>query len=158
MNREIRIYCKYCRKKIPEDRLRRRAIYCNNKCRKEHLRELRGDLSDVYMPPTTKGAIAELKTCADLLKKGYHVFKAVSPSCPCDLVIWDGDNTIELVEVKSVVRDKKGGVVKPGFSLEKGEKHTVLAMVIHAEDKIVYEPYLCNNSKLDNNKQGNDAK
>jgi serine/threonine protein kinase len=33
------------------------------------------------------GAISKLLIAADLLKRGYAVFRALSPSCPCDLAI-----------------------------------------------------------------------
>ena len=36
-----------------------------------------------------KGEIGELKVAADLLKRGYEVFKPVSQNCPCDLVAQD---------------------------------------------------------------------
>ncbi len=34
----------------------------------------------------TNGAASELIASVDLLKRGYAVFRAVSPHCPCDLV------------------------------------------------------------------------
>ena len=34
----------------------------------------------------TVGAISELVVCVDLAKKGYEVFRAISPSCSCDLI------------------------------------------------------------------------
>lgn len=33
------------------------------------------------------GAIHELVVSADLMKRGFNVFRALSPSCPCDLAI-----------------------------------------------------------------------
>lgn len=33
------------------------------------------------------GAISELIVCADLLKKGWEVFRTVSQSCSCDLIV-----------------------------------------------------------------------
>ena len=35
---------------------------------------------------STTGTISELRVAADLLAKGYHVFRSLSPNCPCDLV------------------------------------------------------------------------
>src|SRR5581483_12433385 len=32
------------------------------------------------------GAVSELLACADLLRRGYAAFRAVSPACRCDLV------------------------------------------------------------------------
>ena len=39
------------------------------------------------MNSITVGAIGELRVCADLLAKGDKVFRSVSASCSCDLVI-----------------------------------------------------------------------
>jgi len=36
----------------------------------------------------TTGAISELVAAADLMRHGYHVFRALSPNCPSDLVIY----------------------------------------------------------------------
>ena len=36
--------------------------------------------------PATRGAIAELRVATDLLARGYHVFRSVSPASPCDLI------------------------------------------------------------------------
>jgi hypothetical protein len=38
-------------------------------------------------PPTsTLGALAELTAAADLMRRGWHVFRALSPASSCDLV------------------------------------------------------------------------
>ncbi len=36
--------------------------------------------------PSTTGAYHELKVSLDLISKGYEVFRALSPSCSCDLI------------------------------------------------------------------------
>jgi hypothetical protein len=46
------------------------------------------------------GAAAELVVCADLFRRGYHVFRALAPNCPCDLIAMK-DGEILRVEVKS---------------------------------------------------------
>lgn len=51
------------------------------------------------MNPSTKGAWKELLVAADLLTKGWEVYKAVS-NAPVDLIIWRGDIILK-VEVKS---------------------------------------------------------
>src|SRR5690242_10258699 len=40
----------------------------------------------VQLSSGTAGTVGELFVTVDLLKRGYHVFRAVSPSCPCDLI------------------------------------------------------------------------
>lgn len=36
--------------------------------------------------PSDQGTIGELLVSADLLARGYAVFRAMSPACPCDLI------------------------------------------------------------------------
>jgi hypothetical protein len=38
------------------------------------------------MPTATVGAMTELLICADLIRRGYDVFRAVSPACYCDII------------------------------------------------------------------------
>jgi len=40
--------------------------------------------------PSTVGAIAEHRVAADLLLRGYEVFRASSPTCSCDLIAYRG--------------------------------------------------------------------
>lgn len=46
------------------------------------------------------GTLSELVISADLLARGYHVFRAVSPACPFDLVIYK-NGRLQRVEVKT---------------------------------------------------------
>jgi hypothetical protein len=55
------------------------------------------------LSPAKKGALTELIVCADLISKGYDVFRAVSPACPCDLVAAK-KNVLIRVEVRSVTK------------------------------------------------------
>lgn len=57
--------------------------YCTVDCRKKHtyIEPKNADLST-----GTTGAISELIVSADLLSKNIPVFRALSPSCPFDLV------------------------------------------------------------------------
>lgn len=34
------------------------------------------------------GAIGELVAATDLMRRGYHVFRAMSPVSPCDLLVY----------------------------------------------------------------------
>lgn len=83
---------------------RQNMVYCNPQCRKQHYHkricadlqvERAGDLSSA-----TVGAIGELVACSDLLLRGLEVFRAVSPSCSCDLVVSNGQES-NRVEVRT---------------------------------------------------------
>lgn len=78
--------------------------------------------------PGTSGAICELLVAADLLRRGYHVFRAVSPSCPCDLLAMR-DNLSARVEVRKVTRAKHGGIDSGIESSVERSRFDVLARV-----------------------------
>lgn len=58
--------------------------YCSEVCRRKTVYPAKqhGDL-----PTGTCGAINEYRVAVDLLKRGYQVFRAMSPSCSCDLAV-----------------------------------------------------------------------
>lgn len=80
----------------------------------------------------TKGAIQELKVSADLLRKGYQVFRSVSPSCYCDLVIISKEGIIKRVEVRSATKTKNGK-----FCFSREGKYDIIASVF--KNEIQYE-------------------
>lgn len=73
---------------------------CSDECRKRRMVKKFGRYSDKSIPSGTVGAITELVISADLMKKGYSVFRALSPSCFCD-VIAIKDNNLLKVEIKT---------------------------------------------------------
>jgi len=90
----------------------------------------------------TTGAIGELLVAADLLQKGYHVFRAQSPSCPCDLAILK-DNRLLRVEVRTGHRSRATGKVYPPVkdNLSNG-KYDLYVQVVHGPLEITYFPPL----------------
>ena len=87
------------------------------------------------IPTGTVGAVSELLVAADLLARGAAVFRAMSPSCPCDLAILAGERLLR-VEVKT-------GHVMPSGSLSYGRPTSgfdVLAVVIRATGEVRYFP------------------
>lgn len=87
----------------------------------------------------TAGAISELLVCADLLRLGYAVFRAVSPNCSCDLVILTKSETLR-VEVKSAVRTTLGKVSFATSNLN-ANNYDILALVL-SDRTIEYRPPL----------------
>lgn len=85
----------------------------------------------------TKGTIAELQISIDLLKRGFPVFRALSPSCPCDLAIVV-DGKLLRIEVTSA---KQGPNGRPYYSKHNPENFDVLALVFDS-GKIQYIPDL----------------
>lgn len=60
----------------------------------------------------TTGAVSELVASVDLLRKGYEVFRALSPSCSCDLAILK-DHQLLRIEVRTGKRSATGKITYP---------------------------------------------
>ena len=92
------------------------------------------ELRPFKMATGTTGAIGELRVCVDLLKRGYNVFRAVSPSCPCDLMVCSGEQMWR-VEVRTGNRLPSG---KLSWFRGAREKSDIDAVPVKDEDPISY--------------------
>lgn len=90
--------------------------FCNKRCRYFSENSKAGAqfkrANTAMISSATKGAIQELRVSMDLMNKGFHVFRALSPACPCDLIAFK-DKDIHMIEVKSGIRLKSGKVFYP---------------------------------------------
>jgi hypothetical protein len=112
-----------------------RQKYCSRPC-SNAVRDARqyGGKRHPKLPSGTLGAMNEMVVCADLIRQGYHVFRAVSPSCPCDLLILSGSK-ISRVEVTSGCRNYKGKIM---FCPHNLDYYDVLAVVLPGGE-IIYD-------------------
>jgi hypothetical protein len=82
----------------------RNAKYCSIMCRPTDYAVKTKNTEPTVYPTTlcsvTIGAIGELTVCADLMRKGFNVFRAVSPACYCDLIATHGPTTL-VIEVRT---------------------------------------------------------
>lgn len=138
----IDVTCRSCGNPVPADRQRYRSKYCTNRCSRDYqkklYREANGRVST--LPTGTAGAISELLVAADLLRRGYAVFRALSQSCSCDLAILKGSQLLR-VEVRSGYRTVNGAVSSSIQSKDKG-RYDLLAVVFRADGSIHYTPSL----------------
>ena len=126
--------CVFCGGSIPEIKLRRGARYCSKKCRGS-AHALNAGRIGSGLAAGTVGAIGELIVAADLLRRGFEVFRALSPNCSCDLAILR-DGRLLKVEVTTSYRNPRTGVIHR--RKKTSERFDILAMVVGAE--IIYEP------------------
>jgi hypothetical protein len=70
------------------------------------------------------------------MARGYHVFRALSPSCPVDLTILNGTNVFRM-EV-TTGNYHPGGITYPA---KDSSRFDVLAVVFH-DGQILYQPDL----------------
>lgn len=129
--------CQACQKPLPEFRTTRRK-FCSTRCANAEATQKFSDLNvKLDVSSGTMGAITELMISTDLLRQGWEVFRALSPSCSCDLVISKGGVT-RRVEVRTGYIRPNGAIYWP----KKGTTPDHYAVVVMALDKLIYEPPL----------------
>lgn len=115
------------------------SVYCNPSCRPSIIRmEAQKARAKLGINAGNTGALSELLTAADLIKKGCHVFRSVSPAAPCDMIILK-DGKLRRVEVTTGQRLANNELSSPAHDKE---KYDILATVIIEEGFIKYEPEL----------------
>jgi hypothetical protein len=87
---------------------------------------------------TATGALSELLVATDLMRRGYDVFRALSPSSPCDLIILQGVAT-QRVEVRTGHRSPTGRLIAPIGNKDVG-RSDIVAIVYDKGKHIVYLP------------------
>lgn len=121
-----------CGAPITPGRWAKLKIFCGSECRRQKqradYRRFNGMTDhEPTLPSATTGAISELVVSADLLRRGFHVFRALSPSCPCDLVGLDGNGKMIRFEVRTSSLSASGNPMKPQSMRD--VRADVLAMV-----------------------------
>ena len=88
------------------------------------------------------GATSELLVCADLLGRGFEVFRAVSPSTSCDLIALKHGRCVRIQVRTAKLYHRKDGSERLHFG--RGGNHDVVAAVVysHSRHEITYEPLL----------------
>jgi len=88
---------------------------------------------------STTGAASELFVSADLLCRGFDVFRAVSPCCSCDLIAVKGKLFLR-IEVKTgrIFNEK---IIFPSIKGKMAERYDILAICVNCQ-KIIYKPEL----------------
>ena len=102
--------CELCRKDFIHSQGNTKT--CSAVCRNERAAKMNGRYTDKSISGGTVGAISEMMVGADLMKKGYVVFRALSPACFCDVIAIKGKNTLR-VEVRTGYKSKTGKVSFP---------------------------------------------
>lgn len=108
--------------------------FCNYKCSSTYIKKRK---TTYDLPTGTIGAMAELVVSVDLMKQGYDVFRALSPSCDCDiLAIRDGELHKYEVRTGQYYENNNGGIkIIYGRTRIKGK---LIAVVTHVDGKVHY--------------------
>ena len=131
--------CPQCHTSFAPNPIRTHQRYCSDSCRREynsHRFRLPSLGQELEIPASTVGALNELRAAVDLMARGYHVFRALSPSCECDLIATSNGQSLR-IEVRTAYRGPNG---KLHCRTIKSNKADILAAVMPNE--IVYLPEL----------------
>jgi predicted nucleic acid-binding Zn ribbon protein len=96
-------HCPICGRPAPGAR-----VYCSNECRR---RAAYAPEPGTKLASATRGSVSELLAAASFMSRGLHVFRALSPACPCDLIAMAPDGSgVTRIEVRSA-RRLRGGTI-----------------------------------------------
>lgn len=127
----------------------KQKLYCTSACLKKSEERRR---VPVYMTAIIQaergrrlstgaiGALGELRACADLIERGYFVFRAVSPASPCDLIALSPSGLLLRIEVRCGARRVNGA--KTYVPVSEHRRPLVDAVAVVFRDEIEYVPEL----------------
>jgi hypothetical protein len=126
--------CPVCNKIFSTHRFNQK--YCSPECSKSKPWDSFVDLK-FKISPGTKGTITEFLVCVDLMKRGYNVFRAISPNSPFDIIAVNHQAT-HRIEITS------GNMIGEKLIYNKHNKwkdhFDIIAVVILSGNKIIYIP------------------
>lgn len=108
---------------------------CSVECRDKRTLKIHGRYSDKSIPTATAGAISEIVVAAELMKNGFHVFRSLSPSCPCDLIAIKNKIPM-MVEVKTGYFSENERIYFP--ATENLDFLDFIAVYVRAKNEIFY--------------------
>jgi hypothetical protein len=110
----------------------RRAKYCSTACSKKQSRDRWTPIEPPFparLSTGTIGALSEIVVCADLLSHGYEVFRAVSPSSSCDMIVLKNGATLR-IEVRTGHKLANGLISFGTYPRDRG-RSDILAIAIN---------------------------
>jgi hypothetical protein len=115
---------------------------CSPECRKrEQIKYKRSAYGENYkLSASTKGALSEMIVCSDLLKRGYYVFRSITPNSPYDVVAEKNGRTYR-VEITTGRRGISGSLWYNKHN-DRRDRFDVVAVWSPLENEITYTPEL----------------
>lgn len=105
------IICEICSKKSTVSYKQQKT--CSRECGLLRKQRITGRYScDTTIPSGTVGAISELEISSDLMKKGYSIFRSLSPSCFCDIVAIKNEKILK-IEIRTGYMTNKEKIFFP---------------------------------------------
>lgn len=111
--------CERCNKPYTPTRGRTGQRFCSPKCRIATSNDNKPLTGREGLTTGTIGAMHELAVAIDLMKRGFHVFRALSPSCSCDLIVLTDTDMCIRVEVSTGYVNRSGKITSTKYSVPK---------------------------------------
>lgn len=125
--------CAECGKPLESYQFR----FCSTACRvKHHNGRNYGDRPRASLSTSTTGAVAELMVAGNLMESGLHVFRALSPTCFCDLAVIHAPDVL-MVEVRTAYRKKASDVITWPRTKERADFY---GLYVREEELVYYHP------------------
>ena len=108
-------------------------------------------ISSIYDPSVssgTVGAIHEMMVATDLMKRGFHVFRALSQSCPCDLVAYNVSGVPYRIEVRTWNKTVTGDIYASQLSKPKDKGRQDCFAFVSRDGEIRYVPDITSNQGI----------
>jgi Holliday junction resolvase-like predicted endonuclease len=121
-------FCANCNREF-ETRLANQA-YCKKDCRDKATGMNYG--KTYGLNSCQSGALSELIASADLMKRGYEVFRALSQACSCDLIALK-DGICYRVEVKTGTKTSKGVSWSEKNKHKHKNRYDIMVVVVKGE-------------------------
>jgi len=132
--------CIICGKKIEGSRIKVKNVkYCSHTCAgRAHIIKVMAKRTPyrANIKSANVGALHELSVASDLFKKGFYVFRNMSPIGPCDLITLKDDELLR-IEVATTTQRKDGTYWLPQKS--KNHSFDILAVIL-GDGSIHYHP------------------
>lgn len=116
----------------------RRTRFCSTKCQSAEYRKKTGGASPTKglgLNSSSVGTLHEMEVSCDLIRRGFHIFRAVCSSCPCDLAILRNGRLIRVEFTTGRLNAKTG---KMNYPKHDPLRFDLLAVVTTAG--ILYDP------------------
>jgi hypothetical protein len=119
-------------------------VVCSRPCRQEKVRKQYREANppaldeqeSTKLNSGTVGAMHELLACADLMRRGFEVFRAVSPSSPFDMAAFK-DGKLIRIEVTTGFYTPAGALIHPKKDFTRFD---LLAVVLR-DGGLLYKPH-----------------
>ncbi len=128
--------CQQCSKLFEPAYKGRVTRFCGQRCRTASYKPKRLYGGREGLSTGTQGALSELVATVDLTRRGFEVFRAISPNASCDLLAMK-DATILRIEVRTGYKTLGGELRYPRPARDLG-RQDIYAVVF--EDAVTYIP------------------